>query len=69
MAIRYDEVALKDGEPDYAAIEKAAANPEVSTVMIQRSRGYANRRALQIADIQRIVETVRAVNPEAGYFC
>ncbi|MGI6012854.1 MAG: aminotransferase class I/II-fold pyridoxal phosphate-dependent enzyme [Oscillospiraceae bacterium] len=66
--IRYDEVALKDGEPDYAAIEKEAANPEVSTVMIQRSRGYANRRALQIADIQQIVKTVRAVNPKAVIF-
>ena len=66
--IRYDEVALKAGEPDYAAIRTAAANPEVSTVMIQRSRGYANRRALGIADIQKIVETVRAVNPQAVIF-
>ena len=33
--------------------------------MIQRSRGYADRPALRVADIRTIVDTVRAVNPSA----
>ena len=45
--INYAQVDLAaDGEPDYAAIAEAAAKPNVTAVMIQRSRGYDNRKAL-----------------------
>lgn len=54
-----------DGGPDYAEIAAAAADQKVRGVMIQRSRGYADRRALRIEDIRKICETVRAVNPAA----
>ena len=47
--IGYREVALKDGGPDLAAIEQAAAG--VKAVYIQRSRGYGQRRALTVGDI------------------
>ena len=64
--IGYSQVDLtKDGEPDYEQIRKAAADPKVTGVMLQRSRGYADRRALTIEDIRRICETVRKVNPQA----
>lgn len=62
--IDYAEVALAaNGEPDYAAIENAAADKRVAAVMIQRSRGYDNRKALSVAEIGRICDTVRKVNP------
>lgn len=57
---------LPDGGPDLTAIRKAAADPKVRAVAIQRSRGYALRRALGVADIAQIVETVRKVNPAAN---
>ena len=36
------------GEPDYEAIAKAASDPKVSAVMVQRSRGYEDRKALSV---------------------
>lgn len=64
--IGYSQVDLTaDGEPDYEQIRKAAADPKVTGVMLQRSRGYDDRRALSIEDIRCICETVRAVNPKA----
>ena len=64
--IEYGQVDLtKDGEPDYAAITAAVRDPKVSGVMIQRSRGYEDRKALSVAEIGKIVEAVKAANPAA----
>ncbi len=64
--IDYAQVDLKeDGEPDYESIAAAAADPKVRGVMIQRSRGYGERRALTVEEIGRICRTVKEVNPEA----
>ena len=64
--IGYQQVDLTDaGEPDYPNIRRAAADPKVTGVMIQRSRGYANRRALTIDDLRKICAAVREVNPGA----
>ena len=64
--VDYAEVALAaNGAPDYAAIAAAAAEPKVKAVMLQRSRGYEDRRALTVEEIGRLCDTVRAVNPAA----
>lgn len=63
--INYGQVDLTaEGEPDYEAIAKAVAQPGVSAVMVQRSRGYANRKALSVEEIGKICQTVKAINPE-----
>ena len=65
--VNYAEVALAEsGEPDYAAIREAASDPKVRGVMIQRSRGYATRKALTVAEIGEIVKAVRSVNRDAN---
>ena len=64
--VDYAQVELApDGGPDYAAIEKAAADPKVKAVMIQRSRGYEDRRALTVEEIGRICAVVKTANPAA----
>ena len=64
--IGYRQVELaEDGGPDYEAIRAAAAAPDVRGVMIQRSRGYSDRKALSVEEIGRICELVHAVNPLA----
>ena len=55
-----------DGGPDYAAIRRAASDPKVKGVMIQRSRGYEERRALSVEEIGRICRAVKEVNPNAN---
>jgi len=65
--VDYAEVALAaDGGADYENIEKAASDKRVTAVMIQRSRGYGERKALSVAEIGRICDTVRKVNPCAN---
>ena len=59
-------VPLADGKPDLAAIVKAAANPEVHAVLLQRSKGYADRISLSCAAISGICTAIRQVNPHAA---
>ena len=64
--IDYRQVELaSSGEPDYEAIRVAASDPSVTGVMIQRSRGYEERRALTVEEIGKICEMVHGVNPGA----
>lgn len=63
--INYGQVDLAaDGCPDYEAIAKACEDKSVAAVMIQRSRGYGERKALTVEEIGKICSTVKAVNPE-----
>lgn len=66
--VKYSQVPLKDGlEVDYENIEKYL-EPDTKMVLIQRSRGYSLRKPLMIADIKRIIEIVKKVNPEICCF-
>ena len=61
--IDYAQVDMTaDGEPDYEAIAKAAADPKVTAVMVQRSRGYDDRKALSVEEIGRICRCVKEAN-------
>lgn len=65
--IGYGQVELAaDGGPDYAAIAEAVKDKNIAGVMIQRSRGYEDRRALSVQEIGKIIETVKTVNPEVA---
>ena len=65
--VNYGEVALTaEGKPDLRAIEKAAADEKVTAVMIQRSRGYADRPALTVQEIGEICKSVKRVNPNCN---
>lgn len=62
--VNYAEVALgADGAPDYEAITRAVSAPGVTAVMVQRSRGYGERKALTVEEIGKICSTVKSVNP------
>lgn len=63
--IEYGQVDLTEKrEPDYAAIAEAVRDPKVTGVMIQRSRGYEDRKALTVREIGKIVEAAKTVNPD-----
>ena len=65
--VNYAQVDMaEDGNPDYEGIARAASDSKVTGVMIQRSRGYADRKALTVEEIGKIVEAVRSVNPNAN---
>lgn len=62
--INYKQVDLRDGEPDIEAIKAALSDKSVAAVLIQRSRGYENRRALSSEEIGDICAAVKSVSPD-----
>ncbi len=61
--IGYDEVDLKDGAPDYTAIVRRVKEIKPAAILIQRSRGYEERKALSIDEIGKIVKCVKETSP------
>lgn len=68
--IGYRQVNLKpDGEPDLAAISEALCDESIKAVILQRSCGYENRKALTIDEIRSICQTVKSTREDVSIFC
>ena len=65
--VHYKEVPLKNNTYDLEAITDAV-DENTKLVEIQRSRGYMLRDSLFPSDIRKIIETVKAKNPNAICF-
>lgn len=64
--IEYRQVDLLDNKPNLRGMVEAARDPRVRTVLIQRSRGYATRASLSVAEIGEICAAIRSVNRNAA---
>lgn len=62
--INFKEIALKNSGFDKAKILRALKDGKIKVVYIQRSRGYAWRPALSIAQMREIISEIRKVRPE-----
>ncbi len=64
FGVVYREIDLAEsGQPDLDAI-RSAVDSQTKVVYVQKSRGYTLRRSLLAEDIERICETIKAVNSE-----
>ncbi len=65
--IGYRQVELTaDEKPDLPAIAAAVADRKVKAVVIQRSRGYATRASLSVAEIGAICDAVHSVRHDVS---
>jgi len=64
--VEYRQVELLDNKPDLEGIARAAADPRVKAVLIQRSRGYSTRDSLSVAQIGEMCRAIKSVNPCAA---
>lgn len=67
FGVSYRELPLIDGEIDWEGLG-TVIGPSTRLALIQRSCGYAWRRSLSIAEIERIVQIVKAQNPNTVCF-
>ncbi|MGI9860290.1 methionine gamma-lyase family protein [Moorella naiadis] len=65
--IGYREVPLDpQGRPDLAALAAAVVTVKPRLCLIQRSRGYALRPSLGIADLEKIIDVIKKTGEETG---
>ncbi len=75
--VKYREIPMKNGGVDIDSAVAAAEEEENVLVYIQRSRGYGDRRALSVSEIEDIIKKIKDKNPKAlvmvdncyGEFC
>jgi len=60
--VEYRQVDLVNDAPDLEGMERAVADPKVKAVLIQRSRGYATRASLSVAEIGEMCRRIKAAN-------
>ena len=64
--VEYRQVDLLDNKPDLEGMAKAAADPKVKVVLIQRSKGYSTRASLSVAEIGEMIRVIKAANPKVS---
>lgn len=69
FGIQFHCIPLKNNDFDFDAIQSFLQNNKVKMVYLQRSRGYAWRAALSIAQIEKICAFVKKIAPQTVIFC
>lgn len=69
FGIEFETVELSDGKVDFETVRNRLTSRHYKMVYLQRSRGYAWRPALSIAQIEEICRFVKEINPQIIVFC
>lgn len=64
--VEYRQVDLVDDKPDLEGMARAAADPKVKVVLIQRSKGYSTRDSLSVAEIGEMCRIIKEANPNVS---
>ena len=64
--VEYRQVDLVDDKPDLDGMAKAAADPRVKAVLIQRSKGYSTRASLSVEEIGEMCRIIKNANPNVS---
>lgn len=63
--VLYDQIDLKeDGNFDLPKIKEYLENNKVKMIHIQRSKGYALRKALYIEDIEEVIKLIKSIDKD-----
>lgn len=65
FGIEFQEVPMLGDEVDFIACKKAIKAHQPKLIYIQRSRGYSTRQTLTVAQIEKIIKTLKPFTPDA----
>ena len=60
--INYEQIALVNNDFNYEKIAERIKEGNVKLVEIQRSRGYSQRKSLTIAQIEKVIKTIKEID-------
>lgn len=63
--VNYEQIDLIDSKFNIEQIVKRVSKNDIKLIEIQRSRGYALRKSLQVEDIGQVIKAIREVNKTA----
>lgn len=62
--INYEQIDLIDDEFDYEKIKQTLQNKKIKLIEIQRSKGYALRKSISIARVEKVIKEIRSVDKD-----
>ena len=62
LGVNYEQIDLIDSKFNLEAIEKRLSKNDVKLVEIQRSRGYSDRKSLNIEQISEVIQRIKKAN-------
>mgnify|MGYP002542052291 FL=1 len=62
--IKYEEIDLVNNDFDYEKIEKRVRQGGIKLIEIQRSRGYSQRKSLNIDKIEKVIKLIKQINSD-----
>ena len=62
--IKYEQIELVNNDFDYEQIENRIKEGNVKLIEIQLSRGYSQRKSLNIDKIEKVIKIIKEINPE-----
>lgn len=63
--VNYEQIDLIDSKFDIEKIKNRVSKNDIKLITIQRSRGYALRKSLQVEDIGQAIKAIREINKTA----
>lgn len=65
FGVKYEQIDLiNDGEFDIEKIVERVSKKDIKLIEIQRSRGYATRKSINIDKVEKVIKAIREVNDE-----
>lgn len=64
FGVNYEQIDLKDGLFDIEAIKERVSKNDIKMIIVQRSRGYAFRKAFTIEELEEVFANIREVNKD-----
>lgn len=64
--VNYRQVELLDNAPDIKGMAEAVKEKGVKAILLQRSRGYATRKSLSVAELGEMCEAIHKANPNVA---
>lgn len=61
--IKYEQIELINDDFDYGQIEKRVKEGNIKLIEIQRSRGYSQRKSLNIDKIEKVISVIKNIDP------
>jgi len=63
FGVNYEQIDLIDNDFDYESIKNRVSKGNVKVIEIQRSKGYSTRASLSIEKVEKVIKTIKSINP------
>lgn len=67
--VKYEQIELIDNDFDYEKIKTRVKQGGIKLIEIQRSRGYAQRKSLTIAQIEKVIKEIKDIDKNIIVMC